>query len=190
MAELEAAKTDCVNGPLFRHYAEQFMRRQARRWKPATRESNRHLLRRYLLPFFGHLRVADIAPADVRRWFDSMSATPTNANRTLPVLSVMMTQAELWQLRPQGSNPCRKIRRYPAKPRERFLSLEELKRPVSCWIMPTTPRLRPRSGCSCLPARAPRRSPASGGSGFAVPVPCYPIPRPGRKRSSYLHPRA
>ncbi|WP_428097640.1 hypothetical protein [Candidatus Rariloculus sp.] len=57
-----------------------------------------------------------------------MSPTPGNANRTLPVLSVMMTQAELWNLRPHGSNPCRKIRRYRVKPRERFLSVEELKR--------------------------------------------------------------
>ena len=128
LAELDAAKTDRVNGPLFRDYTEEFMRRQARRWKPSTQENNRHLLKRYLLPFFGDLRVADIAAADVRRWFDSMSATPATANRALPVLSVMMTQAELWKLRPQGSNPCRKIRRYPAKPRERFLSLEELKR--------------------------------------------------------------
>ena len=127
-AELEAAKTDRVNGPLFRDHAEQFMRRQARRWKPSTQESNRHLLNRYILPFFGDIRVADIAPADVRRWFDSMSATPANANRAVPILSVMMTQAELWNLRPQGSNPCRKIRRYPTRLRERFLSLEELNR--------------------------------------------------------------
>ena len=88
VAALEAAKTDRVNGPLFRDHAEHFMRRQARRWKPSTQENNRHLLNRYILPFFGDLRVADIAPADVRRWFDSMSATPANANRALPVLSV------------------------------------------------------------------------------------------------------
>ena len=40
----------------------------------------------------------------------------------------MMRQAELWDLRPQGSNPCRKMRRYKTAPRERFLSLDELKR--------------------------------------------------------------
>ena len=128
VAEIEAANTDRENGPLFRDFAEEFMRRQTRRWKPATRKSNRHLLRVCILPFFGAMRLADIARADVRRWFDSMSATPGNANRTLPVLSVMMTQAELWDLRPQGSNPCRNIRRYPMKPRERFLSTDELKR--------------------------------------------------------------
>ena len=57
-----------------------------------------------------------------------MSATPGNANRALPVLSVMMRQAELWDFRPQGSNPCRNMRRYKTAPRERFLSVDELKR--------------------------------------------------------------
>ena len=128
LAELDKARTDRINGPLFRDYAEEFMRRQARRWKPSTQESNRHFLNRYLLPFFADMRVGDIARADVRRWFDAMSPTPANANRTLPVLSVMMPQAELWNLRPHGSNPCRNIRRYRVKPRERFLTLEELKR--------------------------------------------------------------
>ena len=104
------------------------MRCRARLWKPSTREGNRTLLRRYLLPFFGAMRVVDIARADVVRWFDSMSATPGNANRALPVLSVMMREAEFRELRPQGSNPCSGMRRYRLKPRERFLSLEELKR--------------------------------------------------------------
>ena len=40
----------------------------------------------------------------------------------------MMIRAELWDLWPQGSNPCRNMRRYRTKPRERFLSLDELKR--------------------------------------------------------------
>ncbi len=128
MAELEAAKTDREAGPLMRDFAEEFMRRQGRRWKSVTRESYRDLLGRYIPPFFGAMRVVDITRADVQRWFDSMSGTPGNANRTLSVLSVMMTQAELWDLRPQGPNPCRNMRRYRLKPRERFLSLDELKR--------------------------------------------------------------
>ena len=117
-----------MTGPLMRNFAEDFMRRQARRWKPATRETNRCLIRDYIAPFFGAMRVADIARADVRRWFDGLSDKPGTANRTLPVLSAMMTQAELWDLRPQGSNPCRNKRRYKTPPRERFLSVDELKR--------------------------------------------------------------
>ncbi len=74
------------------------------------------------------MRVAGIDRAEVGRWFDSLNGTPGNANRTLPVLAVMMRQAELWGIRPQGSNPCRNIRRYRTVPRERFLPLEELRR--------------------------------------------------------------
>ena len=128
LAAIAAAKAERETGPLFADFADEFMRRQARRWKPSTRENNRLMVRNYLLPFFGATRVAEIARPDVRRWFDAMSGTPGNANRTLPVLSVMMRQAELWDLRPRGSNPCRNMRRYRTTPRERFLSLDELKR--------------------------------------------------------------
>ncbi len=128
VAAIAAAKAERETGPRFADFADEFMRRQARRWKPSTRKGNRHLLNRYLLPFFGAMHVAKIGRADVRRWFDSLSATPASANRALPVLSVMMRQAELWDFRPQGSNPCRNMRRYKTAPRERFLSVDELKR--------------------------------------------------------------
>ena len=128
LAAIAAAKTERETGPLFADFADEFMRRQGRRWKPSTRQGNRNMIDRYLKPFFGAMRVAEISRADVRRWFDSMSATPGNANRVLPVLSVMMRQAELWDIRPQGSNPCRNMQRFKTTPRERFLSVEELKR--------------------------------------------------------------
>ncbi len=127
-AVIEAAAAERTTGPLFRDFAKDFMRRRARLWKPATRRSNEAALRRQILPFFGAMRVADIARADVTRWFDGMSGTPGTANRALPVLSVMLTQAEQWDFRPQGSNPCRNMRRYRVAPRERFLSTGELRR--------------------------------------------------------------
>ena len=127
-AAIAEARVERETGPLFADFAQDFMRRQVRRWKPSTRKGNAHLIDRYFLPFFGAMRVAEIKRADVRRWFDSLSGTPGNANRPLPVLSVMLRQAELWELRPQGSNPCRNMRRYKMPPRERFLSLDELKR--------------------------------------------------------------
>ena len=113
---------------MFRDFADEFMCRQARQWKPATRRSNAAALRRDLLPVFGAMRLADSARANVQRWFDSMNVAPRTANRALPVLSVMMTPAELWDVRPQGSNPCRNMRRHRMKPRERFLALNEQKR--------------------------------------------------------------
>lgn len=115
-------------GPLFENFAADFLKHQERRWKPATRKYNRYMVKNHLLPWFGHLRTAEITRADVKRWFDSLSGTPGNANRTLPLLSAMMRHAELRDIRPQGSNPCRKMKRYRMTPRERFLSAEELKR--------------------------------------------------------------
>ena len=128
MAEIAAAEAESKTGPLFRYFANEFMRRRGPGWKLATRESNRSALKNHILPSFGGMRVADIARADVQRWFDSMSGAPASANRALPALSVMMTRAELWDLRPKGSNPCRNMRRYRTRPRERFLSFNELKR--------------------------------------------------------------
>ena len=40
----------------------------------------------------------------------------------------MFTLAEIWGLRPHGSNPCRHVKRYKESKRERFLSAEETER--------------------------------------------------------------
>lgn len=63
-AEIEAAKAEHRPGPLFRDFADEFMRCRARRWKPATRRSNTAALQRHLLPVFGDIRVADITRAE------------------------------------------------------------------------------------------------------------------------------
>ena len=56
------------------------------------------------------------------------TAWPNGYNRTLGVLSKMFNLAELWGLRPDGSNPCLHVKRYKEKKRERFLSVEEFQR--------------------------------------------------------------
>ena len=74
------------------------------------------------------MQIADITDADVQRWFASRRATPVAADRSMPVLSVIMTEAERMGYRPEGSNPCRGIRRYRRKGRERYLSDAEIGR--------------------------------------------------------------
>ena len=64
----------------------------------------------------------------MRHWFARLRATPVAADRSMPILSVIMRVAEAMGLRPEGSNPCRGIRRYRRKGRERFLSDEEIRR--------------------------------------------------------------
>ena len=77
----------------------------------------------------------------------------------------MLRQAELWNIRPQESNPCYNMRRYRTPPRERFPSLDGLKRLGVVLDVRRTPRPRPRSGCCCTLAPGCPRSPASGGTG-------------------------
>jgi len=109
-------------------FAAEFLDRQARHWKPQTRETNAGIVRRDILLAFGHLTVDAIAVEQVRDWFASMSERPGVANRATPVLSMMMRMAELWGYRAHNSNPCRNAKRYRMEPKERFLTAEEMAR--------------------------------------------------------------
>ena len=108
--------------------AEAVFQRYERVWKPQTFYVNRCYLRRQILPTFAGRQTADITRQDVQRWFASLRTTPVAADRSLPVLSVILKEAELLGYRPAGSNPCRGIRRYRRKGRERFLSDDEIRR--------------------------------------------------------------
>ena len=113
---------------LFEDVAEEVFRRYGRNWKPGTLKVNRGYFARQILPWFKARPIAAITAADVREWFASLHATPVAADRSAPVLSVIMAQAEAYGYRPEGSNPCRGIRRYRRKGRERFLSADEVRR--------------------------------------------------------------
>ena len=108
--------------------AEAVFRRHARVWKPRTLEVNRTYLHRQILPAFAGRPIADITRQDVLRWFASLRTTPFAADRSMPVLSVIMKEAELMGYRPERSNPCRGMRRYRRKGRERYLSDDEIER--------------------------------------------------------------
>ena len=103
-------------------------RRYGRRWKPRTLEVNRIYYRRQILPWFRGRPITAITERDVQAWFASLRVTPAAADRSAPVLSVIFREAEAYGYRPEGSNPCRGIRRYRRRGRERFLSPPELRR--------------------------------------------------------------
>ena len=113
---------------LFEAVAETVFRQHERLWKPRTLHVNRCYLRNQILPHFTGRKIAGIDGKAVRNWFASLAATPVAADRSMPILSVIMREAEAAGLRPEGSNPCRGIRRYRRKGRERFLSDEEIRR--------------------------------------------------------------
>ncbi|MDE0377859.1 MAG: tyrosine-type recombinase/integrase [Rhodospirillales bacterium] len=112
----------------FETVADEVFRRYARNWKPSTLKVNRNYYRNHILPWFEGRPIADIAAHDVRRWFASLHNTPVSADRSAPILSVIMRQAEVYGYRPEGTNPCRGIKRYRRQGRQRFLSTAEIRR--------------------------------------------------------------
>lgn len=57
----------------------------------------------------------DVTRADIANLMKKMSKTPTNANRVLAVVRKMFNMAEVWGMRPDGSNPCRHVRKFPER---------------------------------------------------------------------------
>ena len=95
---IEPAKKD--NGPRapghpMDAFAEEFLERYARHWKPSTLADSAYIVRKRILPAFGHLTVDAIAVEHVKDWFSSIAERPGAANRAMPVLSTMMRMAEL-----------------------------------------------------------------------------------------------
>jgi integrase len=69
-----------------------------------------------------------VTRADIATLHHSLRKKPTAANRVLALLSKMFNLAERWGLRADGTNPCRHVERFPERPRDRFLSDDELAR--------------------------------------------------------------
>ena len=132
-------------GTLFETVAEEVFGRYGRRWKPRTLDVNRAYLRRQILPFFAGRPIGEITRDDVRAWFRGLHATPAAANRSAPILSVIMQQAETWGYRPENSNPCAGIRRYRQGRSERFLTPEEYRR-LAAGVGPARGRPPPARG--------------------------------------------
>ena len=112
----------------FETAADEVFRRYARNWKPSTLKVNRNYYSNHILPWFEGRPIAGITAHDVRRWFASLHNTPVSADRSAPILSVIMRQAEVYGYRPEGTNPCAGIKRYRRQGRERFLSVAEIGR--------------------------------------------------------------
>ena len=112
----------------FESVAEEVFRRYGRTWKPRTIAVNRSYLRNQIMPWFQARPIADITRREVQRWFAALHATPAAANRSLPILSLILRQAEIHGHRSEDSNPCAGLRRYRRRSRERFLTVGETRR--------------------------------------------------------------
>ena len=74
----------------FEAVADEVFSYYRRHWKPRTLAVNLNYYENNILPWFKGRPVADITRQEVLEWFDSLHAKPASANRSLPVLSVIL----------------------------------------------------------------------------------------------------
>ena len=85
-------------------------------------------LENHILPALGMMPLVMVETAHVATLHYRLRETPRAANRALAVLSKMFSLAAAWGLVADGTNPCRGVRKYKEKKRERFLIRDEYRR--------------------------------------------------------------
>ena len=112
-----------------KEFCELYIERHAKiKKKITTMIEDQRLIRLQIIPNFGRIKVTDITRAILVKHHEALNTTPYMANRFLALMSKMMNLAEKWEFRALNSNPCRHIDRYKEKPREVYLTLDQLER--------------------------------------------------------------
>ena len=124
-----AAKLAGRQAPTIKELCKQFIEEYSEtRNKPRTVETYQGYIDRYIVPELGRTKVPDLTRADVTALVRRMAGTPVTANRTLACIRKMFNMAEIWGYRPDNSNPCRHVPRYPERGKTRYINDEELAR--------------------------------------------------------------
>ena len=126
---LPAPETACAAGPTVAELAARYLAEHvAVRCKPRTASLYRQCIRKYIVPELGGLTLDAVQSEQVAALHYRLHETPYMANRVVETLSRMFHFAVAWGLVPEGSNPCRRVRKYKEHNRERFLTEDEFRR--------------------------------------------------------------
>ena len=113
--------------PTVADLAERFLRDHANKKKTAYED--KRVLTKYILPALKTHLVEAVTARDIDRLHAAIGErAPVQANRVIQLASTMFRLAERWQMRPEGTNPCRHVKRFRERPRERYLSESEFAR--------------------------------------------------------------
>ena len=124
-----AQRGEARAGPTVAELAERYLLEHAEPYKrPSSVAEDRRLIEKRINPALGTKKVQAVSRTDVARLHSGLRSTPYEGNRTLALVSKMMALAEAWGHRPDASNPCRHITKFPEAKRERFLSADEIGR--------------------------------------------------------------
>jgi integrase len=113
--------------PTVNDLADRFEAEHLPKKRAGTQEMYERILRLHIRPALGKRLVAEIRHADIEGLHHRLAANaPYAANRTVAVLSKMLSLAIKWEM--CSSNPARGIERAPEEKRERFLTPGEIAR--------------------------------------------------------------
>ena len=96
--------------------------------KPKTMELYRTVIENHIVPALGERPIGALRRSDVAALHHSLHDRPAMANSTLQVLSQIYRKAQQWELAPEGRSPCRAVRKYKLRLRNRHLSRDEYRR--------------------------------------------------------------
>lgn len=94
--------------------------------KPSTQDGYQYQIDNFVIPAFGTKKVHEVTRHDITALMKRMEKSPTQANRVLSLVRKMFNLAELWGYRPDGSNPCRHVPKYPEKGSTRLITDEQM----------------------------------------------------------------
>ncbi len=107
-----------MNGLMDRYMKEVAPKKALRTYKNNLNEI------RKLRKVFGRMRPRDVTPQDIYAYMDARNA-PVAANREKALLSDVFNYAIRWGV--VSDNPCRRVKRNPARPRTRYVEDKEYK---------------------------------------------------------------
>ena len=93
--------------------------------RPGTVSLYRSLLDLHILPDLGGLKLSDVNRSHASALHYRLRDNPALANHAVGLLSRMFKLAMAWGMTPARPNPCRSVKRYKERGRERFLTEEE-----------------------------------------------------------------
>ncbi len=114
--------------PTLAEAAIEFMEDHSPKLREMTAKEYQRHLRDYILPALGKFKVNELDKSMVSRAHNSWKDKPRTANHAMSILSKFVSWMEEQGLRPEHSNPCRGIKKYPEHRVERYLSLDEFQK--------------------------------------------------------------
>jgi ParB/RepB/Spo0J family partition protein len=123
------AKAEARKAPTMAELCKKFMEDYSKkRNKVSTQEGYQGVIDRNIIPLLGRKKVHDVKRPDIAGLMEKLAYKPTEANKTFGVLRKMFNLAEVWDYRPDGTNPCRHVPMYPSDKETRLIVDEEMVR--------------------------------------------------------------